>query len=165
MADDDQSGPRITELITPLTYRWPTRSEAGGCSLSLPFGAIHETSGKVPAAASAGQILTDWTFETCPSWCTVRKSGSGFQTSRVPTFCGFGAHVIAPSSQSGWVPGSTKYPQLTPALCNSHVRSVHAKSGAVEPLESVSVCSRALAHVDARVGSTQWADHPDTMYS
>src|SRR5881409_2739846 len=59
--------------------------DAGGCSLTSPFGTIHETVGRVPVCAATRNSRTGWMLPSWPSWCTVWNSGSGFQISGVPT--------------------------------------------------------------------------------
>src|SRR3989442_1188284 len=107
MAVELQSGLRITASTTFVTQACPVRMEAGGCSLSFPFGTTHETAGSIPVRAARKKFADDWMLESWPSWRTVVKSGSGFQMSGVEGCWGDGEQNMASLSQSGCVPGET----------------------------------------------------------
>jgi hypothetical protein len=42
----------MIELISDVTYAWPTLTSAVGCSLTTEDGTIHETCGSVPFVRS-----------------------------------------------------------------------------------------------------------------
>ena len=92
-------------LISVVTYACPADTSPGGCSLTLPDGAIHDTAGSVPLFAALKKLRSDVTLSSCQFSRTVSKYGSGFQMPGVLAFCGIALHVTAPSSsQSGSVP-------------------------------------------------------------
>ena len=49
---DFQSGPFITALTRLVTYDCPKLTGPGGCSLTAPDGATHDTAGRLPALAA-----------------------------------------------------------------------------------------------------------------
>jgi hypothetical protein len=57
---DFQSGPFITALTRLVTYDWPKLTGPGGCSLTAPDGAIHDTAGKLPALAALSRLACRW---------------------------------------------------------------------------------------------------------
>ena len=57
LAVESQSGLRMIALTTFVTYAWPVDTSPGGCSLTAPFGVIHETAGSVPFFAAVKKSL------------------------------------------------------------------------------------------------------------
>src|SRR6266516_2594593 len=107
MAELDQSGLFIAALMTLVTQAWPVAREFPGCSDASLLGITQLTAGNVPAAAAPKNLAELWTLPSWPSSCTVRNPGSGFQMPGVNGDGSSGAHVIAPVTQSGSVPGVT----------------------------------------------------------
>src|SRR5215813_9306773 len=91
-------------LIALVTYACPRVTSAGGCSLTRLLGVSHETSGSVPALASAKKSCIGTMFPSWWSWWTVLNHGNGFQMPGVYEFCHFVLQTIPPSSQSGCAP-------------------------------------------------------------
>src|SRR5580765_4703165 len=91
-----------------VTYACPAETRAGGWSLTLCVGTIHDTAGSLPFFAALKKLPSGVTFEVCQFSRTVENQGSGFQMPGVFAFCGIGLQLIAASSsQSGCVPLKT----------------------------------------------------------
>src|ERR1700751_1946078 len=97
----------MIELIRPVTYDCPRVARAGGCSLTLSAGTIHDTEGRRLRERSLKRACNGSMSRSCWSCFTVLKKGCGFQVPDGLEVWGIGAQNILLSAQSGCVPLST----------------------------------------------------------